>query len=206
MFCILVTGPPAVGKSSLTTYLSDRMQIPCISKDKIKEILFDSIGFNSRDEKIKLNKAANELLLSDMEMLMKGKQSFIVDNNFEKIHENQLRNVFFSYQYSVITITLLGEKKAIFKRYCTRNLSEDRHLGHVLNDKYPEEQVDRTKIVVDYDSFLKEISIRGMESFDIGEPHLYYDTTQIDITIWETILFDIFNYLKENNLYTMEEK
>ena len=41
MYCILVTGIPAAGKSTMAQFLSEQLQIPMISKDKIKEQLFD---------------------------------------------------------------------------------------------------------------------------------------------------------------------
>ncbi len=51
MYGILVTGIPASGKSTMAEYLSEALHIPVISKDKIKEILFDTVGFHSRTEK-----------------------------------------------------------------------------------------------------------------------------------------------------------
>ena len=38
MHCILITGIPASGKSTLAKALSDRLHIPMLSKDAIKEI------------------------------------------------------------------------------------------------------------------------------------------------------------------------
>lgn len=54
MYCILVTGIPAVGKSTMANFLSKELKLPVISKDSIKELLFERIGFQSREEKVKL--------------------------------------------------------------------------------------------------------------------------------------------------------
>ncbi len=54
MYCILVTGIPAAGKSTTAEALAKKMNLPVISKDRIKEILFDEIGFDSREAKGKL--------------------------------------------------------------------------------------------------------------------------------------------------------
>ena len=54
MYCILVTGMPAAGKTTMAGFLSGRLGIPYISKDEVKEILFDELGFSSRAEKVKL--------------------------------------------------------------------------------------------------------------------------------------------------------
>lgn len=50
MYCILFTGTPASGKSTLADYLADYLNLPVISKDQIKEIMYDDIGFQSRAE------------------------------------------------------------------------------------------------------------------------------------------------------------
>lgn len=49
---VLVTGIPAAGKSVLAEKLSEDLGIPWFSKDSIKEELYDTIGFMSRDEKV----------------------------------------------------------------------------------------------------------------------------------------------------------
>lgn len=43
MYCILVTGMPAAGKSTMAEVLSERLKLPVISKDTIKELLFDNV-------------------------------------------------------------------------------------------------------------------------------------------------------------------
>lgn len=57
MNLILIAGLPATGKSRFASYLQQRLNIPLLCKDSIKEILFDTIGFQSHDEKTKLNHA-----------------------------------------------------------------------------------------------------------------------------------------------------
>lgn len=57
MYCILLAGMPASGKSTVARYLSEQMKLPMISKDSLKEVLFDTIGFHSRAEKNKLGVA-----------------------------------------------------------------------------------------------------------------------------------------------------
>lgn len=45
MYCILVTGIPAAGKSTIANFIAEKLNIPMMSKDGIKEILFDEVGF-----------------------------------------------------------------------------------------------------------------------------------------------------------------
>ena len=62
MYCILVSGIPAAGKSTIAERISMQLQLPVFSKDRFKEILFDQIGFASRTEKVKLGTAAMNLM------------------------------------------------------------------------------------------------------------------------------------------------
>ena len=52
MYCILVAGMPASGKSTIAVRISEALGIPMLSKDSIKEVLFDDLGFHSRAEKV----------------------------------------------------------------------------------------------------------------------------------------------------------
>ncbi|MBE8523062.1 AAA family ATPase [Amycolatopsis sp. H6(2020)] len=45
---IVVSGPPAVGKSTLARELATRLTLPLLSRDAIKEALFDTLGYGDR--------------------------------------------------------------------------------------------------------------------------------------------------------------
>ena len=62
MVGVLVTGIPASGKSTLAAYLSKELRLPMMSKDKIKELLFDTVGFRSREEKVALGMGSMEIM------------------------------------------------------------------------------------------------------------------------------------------------
>lgn len=49
MYCILIAGMPAIGKTRFATWLSGQRGLPFVSKDSIKEQLFDTVGFDSRE-------------------------------------------------------------------------------------------------------------------------------------------------------------
>ena len=83
MYCILVTGIPAAGKSTMAEALSERLRLPVISKDAVKELLFDNVGFQSREEKVNLGIAGMEIMYYVAGQLMRAGQFFILENNFE---------------------------------------------------------------------------------------------------------------------------
>ncbi len=61
---VLVTGPPAAGKSTLARALADALSLPLLSKDVIKETLFDALGVGDVAWSQKIGAASIELLVT----------------------------------------------------------------------------------------------------------------------------------------------
>ena len=59
---ILVTGLPAAGKTTVSRALSEALTLPLLSKDTIKESLFDVLGVRDREWSLRLGAAANSVL------------------------------------------------------------------------------------------------------------------------------------------------
>lgn len=106
MYCILVTGIPAAGKSTMAETLAEHFNLPVISKDRMKELMYDDIGFQSREEKVKLGIAAMNIMYYMAEQFMKRNQAFLLENNFENISKESLFNLLEKYSYQAITVTL----------------------------------------------------------------------------------------------------
>lgn len=194
MYCILVTGIPAAGKSTMARYLAEQLSMPMISKDRIKELLFDTVGFQSREEKVKLGIASMNIMYDMAEQLMKCNLPFILENNFENVSKAGLDNLLKKYSYKAITITLTGKYERIYQRYVERNESADRHRGHVVNDSYPEKVLGRKIAPISFESFLSGIRNRGMDSFVSNGPHIVVDTTEFDNVDFDGVIKQVENY------------
>ncbi|MCI8394985.1 MAG: AAA family ATPase, partial [Acutalibacter sp.] len=59
---MLVAGLPASGKSTLAAALAKELGFPMFSKDSMKELLYDSVGFQCRAEKVALGVGAMDIL------------------------------------------------------------------------------------------------------------------------------------------------
>lgn len=197
MICILVTGIPASGKSFFSNYLSDYLSIPCISKDIIKERLFDTVGFKSRAEKMILNNAATDEMFYFAEVLMKHKEIFILECNFEKESKKQIADLINKYKYKCITAFLSGDHRKIYERFVRRNESGDRHPGHVVNDCYPRAVRKADFAAISFERFESEIENRGMDDFEVGDSHFRIDTTDIDKVDWEIEAREIKNAIAD---------
>ena len=61
---VLVTGIPGAGKTTVSRALSKALTLPLLSKDAIKESLFDVLGVRDREWSLQLGAAANNVLWS----------------------------------------------------------------------------------------------------------------------------------------------
>lgn len=131
-------------------------------------------------EKVKLGIANMNIMYYMAEQLMKNRQAFILENNFENMSKDGLFLILKKYSYKAITLTLTGDYEKIYQRFLERNASPDRHRGHVVNDSYPESKTNSIGIVSSYDNFVSGIINRGMDSFAANGPHIVVDTTDFD--------------------------
>jgi len=194
MYCILVTGIPASGKSTMAKQLAELLSIPVISKDKIKELLFDNVGFNSREEKVKLGIASMNIMYYMAEQLMKLKQPFVLENNFEYTSKEGLDDILEKNSYKAITLTLTGDYEKIYDRFVERNDSIERHRGHVVNDCYPEKIAGNKIAPISFENFVTGIKNRGMDSFVSNGPHIVVDTTDFKNVDFDKVVKIIQNY------------
>ena len=181
MYCILVTGIPASGKSTLARALGEELRLPVISKDSLKEILFDQVGFRSREETVRLGNASMEIMYAIAGQFMGAGQPFLLENNFERASEDGIKALLARYRYPVLTLHLTGDYSVLYRRFLERESSPDRHRGHVVNDCYPEKagglpEGQRAK-TISYEDFLRGIETRGFDTFEVPGEQIRVDTT-----------------------------
>lgn len=201
MYCILVTGIPASGKSTMAEAISERLKLPVISKDAVKELLFDNVGFQSREEKVNLGIASMEIMYYVAGQLMKAGQSFILENNFEYSSEHAIKNLLDKYHYSVLTITLTGDHKVIYQRFLERESSPDRHRGHVVNDCYPERESNPKELKstsISYENYMYGIKHRGFDAFLVDGKQIKVDTTDFSKIDMDELFSQIEAWREEN--------
>ncbi len=207
MYCILVTGIPAAGKSTMAAALADKLKLPVISKDSIKELLFDNVGFRSRQEKVNLGTAAMEIMYYVAGQLMRQGNPFILENNFENVSREGLNALLSKYGYTALTVTLTGDYKVIYQRFLERNASPDRHRGHVVNDCYPEkegpdgnqgQESSQTEIIMRYEDYLYGIEHRGFDTFEAGGEQIKVDVTDFAAVNMDLLVAKITQWCANN--------
>lgn len=209
MYCILVTGIPAAGKSTLAKAVARSLGIPIISKDGLKELLFDHVGFRSREEKVKLGIASMEIMYAVAGQLMEAGQPFLLENNFEYSSTEGLQALLERYRYPVLTLHLTGDYRAIHQRFLAREASPGRHRGHVVNDCYPERAGGRpegqeTK-AFSYEDFVRGIKARGYDDFQVPGEQIRVDTTDFSKVDVDKLLGQIAAWREKKLSLSMEK-
>ncbi len=177
MDIIILAGLPATGKSTLAKKLQKSFPWPILEKDRIKEGLFDTIGFTCYDEKRRLDAAATEVLFRVMESLIKAGCSMIIDNNFAKEQALELEALMKKYSLTPVTVFLSGDPKVLYERYVARDSAQRRHLGHAMQDHYPPHPGEEISFSMSYEGFSWRFLERGMDELSWSGPSIRVDAT-----------------------------
>ena len=135
---ILVAGIPGAGKTKFANYLSEKLQITLICKDRLKEIIWDRVyyGVNEGAETDVYPRLAYDLSYHFCEMLMKASQPIIFESNFRKPADDILTTLTQKYGYKTINVLFGGDCEIIHRRFVERGKTSERHPGLAVNNIY----------------------------------------------------------------------
>ena len=125
---VVVTGPPAAGKTTIARELAERLELPLLEKDAIKEVLYDTLGHGNRARSRQVGGAAFELLLDLTARLLRAGVSLVLEANFAV--ETAERWFAQLPPCRVLQLLVTAPDDAVLGRYVARAVSGDRHPGH----------------------------------------------------------------------------
>jgi predicted kinase len=170
LFLVIVTGPASAGKSTLAEYLARELGLPLVTKDGIKEILFDTLGWHDREWSKKLGHASFELLFHFLESQLAAQRPLVVETAFiPKFHTARLLELKEQYSFRPIQVYCTAGDAALFERFQTRVASGERHPGHVDH-------------LATYEQFVDALQEGKYGTLEIGGSLL-----QVDTTDWTTV-------------------
>ncbi|OGF37776.1 hypothetical protein A2531_02090 [Candidatus Falkowbacteria bacterium RIFOXYD2_FULL_34_120] len=171
---IIISGPPATGKTSAGYLISKKFNLPFVCLDEIKEKLFDEVGFKIGDKKWdkKLSDASINIMYYISNNMLKVGASHILEGVLvSSKHIKQLKNQLKKHNPIILQIQMSADKDIIKKRYQERSDSKDRHPGH-FDDEFIAELKGTRKI--------KE----KLNFLDIKSKKFSIDTSEININTY----------------------
>jgi len=127
---VLISGPPGAGKTTIARRLSNDLQLPLVTKDDIKESLFDSLGWSDLEWSKRLGAATWELIFLLMERL--AETTVIVESNF---YPNQHRGRIAALGRAIVEVHCVADPGVLSTRFHSR----ERHPGHTRELLYTPE-------------------------------------------------------------------
>ena len=131
---ILITGDLATGKSTLAKRLSQKIKALCFTKDVLKEILSDDIGFSCRQENKNLSIASVDIMKHIFCQYAFLEQDLILEANFHKPEIIALKTLAKQLNYKIFLFFLQGETNQLFQKFTSRIKEQGRHPTHCTDD------------------------------------------------------------------------
>lgn len=128
---VIITGASGTGKTTLATGLAATLDLPLLSRDNLKECLFDALGARDLAWSRRLGAASYPLLYHTLELLLATHTSCIVESNFEpRWAVPQLKPLYDRFGFEPLQIICTTHPAERLIRSLGRTISGARHPGH----------------------------------------------------------------------------
>jgi predicted kinase len=180
---IIVTGRPAAGKSTLAKWLSIELKLPLVSKDSIREELFDRLDWKDRTWAQELGRASVDMMFYFAKAELDVGHSIIMDNSFyPPVSNPRFQALKEQYHAGSIQIVCDSDRETLFQRFKSRADSGNRHPGHGDQDVLEE--------------LYANLADTSAQILEIGGSVIEVDTTDFSNMDYQKILEQVKNYLQ----------
>jgi predicted kinase len=129
---VIVSGFPASGKTTLARRLAREARLPLVSRDDIKEALFDALGWNDRAWSRQLGAAGWTVMYRLVEVQLAAGCDCIVESNFSPSRaRDELRSLCRRAPFEPFELHCIADQPVLLERFAARAGGSARHPGHV---------------------------------------------------------------------------
>lgn len=175
---LIITGAPAAGKTTLGRRLACDLALPFVNEDDIKEILFDTIGWQDRAWSRYLAGACYRLLYHVVEEEIAVGRSVAVESNFDRERSTpEFRRLHDAYLFRPVQVLCHAEGAVLIERFKARDDSGIRHPGHIDTEALRD---------------VEQVLARGrIDPLDLDGPVIEVDTTDFNVVDYDRILIRV---------------
>lgn len=172
---VLVSGLPGTGKTTLGWRLAQDLALPLVSKDGIKEVLFDQLGWSDRSWSRQVGRAGSELLYYFAEAQLRVGHSLVLESNFDPTFATpRLLGLQAQYPFRPWQVYCRAPAEVRLQRFQQRVEAGERHPGHLDH--------------LNYGELLTGVTLGGAAPLDIGGQLLEVDTTDFQMIDYSGII------------------
>ena len=136
--CIVVSGLPCTGKSTLARTLASRLGCTLLAKDSYKEQVFERFGIGDRRWSARVSLLAWDLLFAQAARLLVRGTDCILEGNFRAPQASILAALAVAGDVRFLEVRCLARPEVLLARYRARAGDGSRHPGHVDLEALPE--------------------------------------------------------------------
>jgi predicted kinase len=126
---VIVSGAPGSGKTTLARRLAAALRLPLISRDGLKEVLYETLGAPDQAVSRRLGLASFRLLHHVAERLLNAGTGAVIESNFRRgLSEADLARLTAGQRAALVHCE--GDPDTIVRRYRERAERGERHPGH----------------------------------------------------------------------------
>lgn len=172
---IIISGPPAVGKTTLGKFLAAKIKLPYFYKDQFKEAMYDHI---EHPKSLELHGKMGSLAYFNLqtittELLTKG-ISHVIEGPFDdKYFTPFLLNLKNQVKFDIVQLQLECDGKILIDRFLARQKEGRCHTGH-----------DGEKF---FDSLKEKLKVGKMKHLSIDSKKIVIDTTNFNEVSYHNI-------------------
>lgn len=127
---LVVSGPPASGKTSIAEGLAERLRIPFVSKDTFKERLYEVLGSEEEVEE-PIERASLAILYSVAAAQLAAGVPVMAESNFDRRSDLEpLRRLQAEQGARLVQVHCSRAREKLLERFVGRVQEGDRHPGH----------------------------------------------------------------------------
>ena len=173
---IVVSGAPGTGKTAMGRRISEALRLPGLSKDLIKESLYDTLGTTDREWSRRLGHASMALLFRLIETQLEAGRSAIAESNFYvEFDSPRFERLKARYDFRLVEVHCQTERGVLHRRMKRRSASGERHPGHV----------ETPELYAEFDAALARGSF---DPLNVGEALICVDTTRLSLVDYEQVV------------------